>query len=478
MLKKHVFCTPRRIAGIIGLLLGLSAASVNAGSLDAPAAPTAAASAMFTLTDLYDRLNAGTAGAPRPGAFVEPVAGPTAGTGYTLNEIMAKMPTLDNANGAGVSDVLAGKTFWGLTGGAWGLQTGTATARASFTGGDGVKVIPIPDGLYSGGQTATATDTDLLAANIKTGVNLFGTVGTFTSDGDAVAADIATGKKAYVAGNLVTGSATAGANVTGADGSLSMTIPDGLYSGSKTATAADSNLTTANIRATVTIFGVTGDTNVVNTSSGDAVAADIATGKKAWVDGAEVTGTASGGGSTTAVPKTGQTLCYNASGTSVACAGTGQDGELQKGAALPSSRFTDHSNGTVTDNLTGLIWLKNANCANATRVWETALSDVVSLNTNGEMNNNDCGDTSNANSHQTDWRLPNVNELKSLIDHSQSSSLPFNHPFTDVQLNFYWSSTTNALSTNFAWNMNPNGGLVNFTGKGAAGHVWPVRGGL
>ena len=34
----------------------------------------------------------------------------------------------------------------------------------------------------------------------------------------------------------------------------------------------------------------------------------------------------------------------------------------KKGVAWPNPRFTDNGNGTVTDNLTGLIWLKNANC--------------------------------------------------------------------------------------------------------------------
>ena len=52
------------------------------------------------------------------------------------------------------------------------------------------------------------------------------------------------------------------------------------------------------------------------------------------------------------VPKTGQTTSY----------ATGDDGELEKGVAWPNPRFTDNNNGTVTDNLTGLIWLKHANC--------------------------------------------------------------------------------------------------------------------
>jgi len=53
----------------------------------------------------------------------------------------------------------------------------------------------------------------------------------------------------------------------------------------------------------------------------------------------------------TQVPKTGQTTKYS----------DGDDGDLQKCVAWPDPRFTDNGDGTVTDNLTGLIWLKEAN---------------------------------------------------------------------------------------------------------------------
>ena len=62
------------------------------------------------------------------------------------------------------------------------------------------------------------------------------------------------------------------------------------------------------------------------------------------------------------LPQTGQVLCYDSSGSVIPCAGTGQDGALQKGVELPTPRFSDKSDGTIKDNLTGLIWLKNANC--------------------------------------------------------------------------------------------------------------------
>lgn len=64
--------------------------------------------------------------------------------------------------------------------------------------------------------------------------------------------------------------------------------------------------TSTDIRSGVTILGVTGDSNVVNTSSGDANGVDLLAGKKAWVDGGEITGTAINRGvinlDTTAIP--------------------------------------------------------------------------------------------------------------------------------------------------------------------------------
>src|SRR5207247_8582198 len=54
-------------------------------------------------------------------------------------------------------------------------------------------------------------------------------------------------------------------------------------------------------------------------------------------------------------PATGQTTCWDSSGNVIPCAGTGQDGDLQKGAPLS---YTDNGDGTITDNNTGLMWEK------------------------------------------------------------------------------------------------------------------------
>ncbi|MCA1806837.1 MAG: DUF1566 domain-containing protein, partial [Actinobacteria bacterium] len=155
------------------------------------------------------------------------------------------------------------------------------------------------------------------------------------------------------------------------------------------------------------------------------------------------------------------------SGNVITCAGTGQDGEYQLGDTA-SPRFTDNSDGTVTDNLTGLIWLQNANCY-GTKVWETALTDANTLASGS------CGlsDGSSAG----DWRLPNVNELRSLIDYQVSSAprIPSGHPFSIVQSSNYWSSTSYRPSLSGAWRVSFNSGSVNGNGKTSFGYVWPVQ---
>src|SRR5262245_39388427 len=57
------------------------------------------------------------------------------------------------------------------------------------------------------------------------------------------------------------------------------------------------------------------------------------------------------------VLRTGQTTCYDTSGLSISCAGTGQDGETQKGMV---QKYVDNGDGTVTDLNTGLMCEKKS----------------------------------------------------------------------------------------------------------------------
>jgi len=174
--------------------------------------------------------------------------------------------------------------------------------------------------------------------------------------------------------------------------------------------------------------------------------------------------------SVTSLPKTGQTKCYDTNGAEIPCAGTGQDGEIQAGVAWPNPRFTDHGDGTVSDNLTGLMWTKNANNSPQGYLpWQGALDYVTGMNTG-----------SNPGYGYTDWRLPNRNELHSLLDFSQDNpALPAGHPFTNVNTtDYYWSSTTAiAFSKSSAWIADMWGGVMKSYSKSSNNYVWSVRGG-
>ena len=168
------------------------------------------------------------------------------------------------------------------------------------------------------------------------------------------------------------------------------------------------------------------------------------------------------------LPETGQTTSY----------ATGDDGDLKKGMAWPDPRFTDNGDGTVTDNLTGLVWLKNANCASGGKIWTAALTFANSLydGWTGDGSGADC--TLSDGSSAGDWRLPNRKELRSLINAGQySPALPTGHPFTSVQADYYWSATTYAYYNSYAWVVGLDGGVVGGSGKTLNNYVWPVRAG-
>ena len=176
---------------------------------------------------------------------------------------------------------------------------------------------------------------------------------------------------------------------------------------------------------------------------------------------------------TVTLPKTGQNLCYDATGGVVPCAGTGQDGETQAGAAWPTPRFTDNRNGTVTDNLSGLSWLKDASCIDlqpaAGKDWFGATATVQTLQS-GLCQLSD-------GSLAGDWRLPNVNELESLVDLSRNyPPLPDGHPFINVAQGWYWSSTVQAVYPNNADGVDMGIGNVRGDVRDQLKMVWPVKG--
>jgi hypothetical protein len=295
---------------------------------------------------------------------------------------------------------------------------------------------------------------------------------------------------------------------------MQQAIAMGYHNGSGTV-AGDAGLVSGNVRSGASIFGVAGDPNVVNTASGDAAAADILSGRVAWVDGSEVTGSMPDNGAVTLTPATtqqtivvgyhdgsgyvagdadltagnikGGVSVFGVDGTlygplprtgQTTSYATGDDGDLEVGVAWPGPRFITGTTGVVTDTLTGLIWLEHANCFGL-RTWAQALADANTLNS-GECG---LGDSS----VEGDWRLPSAQELQSLVHYGVFDPAVPNtagtgkwsegDPFTAVRSDSYWSSSTMAASASYAWNVPMGDGSVRGNLKTLQYSVWPVRGG-
>jgi Protein of unknown function (DUF1566) len=172
-----------------------------------------------------------------------------------------------------------------------------------------------------------------------------------------------------------------------------------------------------------------------------------------------------------AVADSGQRGCWAESGEGIVCNGTGQDGELQAGLALPAPRFVDAGDGTVVDRATGRVWLRDGDCS-GDLTWSAALAFVAALA------DPQCGlaDASTVG----DWRLPNVNELLSLVSYGAvGPALPAGHPFLGLGVGSeaFWSSTSYQLTGTFAWAVVLDTGSNPLTPKSATGPLLAIRSG-
>jgi hypothetical protein len=138
-------------------------------------------------------------------------------------------------------------------------------------------------------------------------------------------------------------------------------------------------------------------------------------------------------------------------------------------------RFTDMTDGTVRDNKTGLIWLKDANALgydtrdNAMTAAATLDAEDFEWLTDG--------------SSEEDWRLPTIEEWQAFVDTTYTYPALSNaagddqctegDAFTGVQSTHYWSSTE--LDTDDAWDVYMGSGNAHYGSKGDGYYVWPVR---
>lgn len=130
-----------------------------------------------------------------------------------------------------------------------------------------------------------------------------------------------------------------------------------------------------------------------------------------------------------------------------------------RGEQVEFGNFKDNLNGTVTDNLTGLMWQQGEP---QSMTWDSALSYCEGMNFVG----------------LSDWRLANIKELESITDDGRYNLAIDPTFFPNAYANYYyWSSTTNAGGPSDAWVVDFYYGYIHGYVKIGSMHFRCVRGG-
>jgi len=128
--------------------------------------------------------------------------------------------------------------------------------------------------------------------------------------------------------------------------------------------------------------------------------------------------------------------------------------------------FKDNRDGTISDHATGLMWKKSISDKEY---------DHFQMNEYIQYLNREKF------AGYSDWRVPTIEELMSLItENKQSNGIYINPIFDVVESIFYypwhfWSATTYAVNANYAWDVYLNDGIVSYDYKSRDNYVWPVR---
>ncbi len=156
------------------------------------------------------------------------------------------------------------------------------------------------------------------------------------------------------------------------------------------------------------------------------------------------------------LPKTGQTISYQA----------GDDGFYEAGLDHNYVAQTIGGDDVVIDNATGLMWAGDFNAAGCNNglsiIWPNALIYAEALNFAGF----------------SDWRLPNIRELGSIVNFERVFPTIEEPPFANTPSNFFWSSTTYFGVTTQAWWNNFGNGDYWYSPKTSVQNMRCVRGGL
>lgn len=150
---------------------------------------------------------------------------------------------------------------------------------------------------------------------------------------------------------------------------------------------------------------------------------------------------------------------------------TGDDGYYHIGVAAPSIRICDMNDGTLVDNMTGLIWIRNAGISGIPVTWQEGLDYIDGLNTGSKPGN----------SGYHDWRLPTINEMITLLDYGYAAGLSAwmsSKGFQNVPAgasDVFATSTTDVRNTGNAWSVSAYDNSVSSTPKINGFYIIPVR---
>ena len=145
--------------------------------------------------------------------------------------------------------------------------------------------------------------------------------------------------------------------------------------------------------------------------------------------------------------------------SAVGAAGFFGCGSAQKAKVVyPPGDFKDNGNGTVTDNNTGLMWQKEDD--DTKRVYDKAVRYCEDLSLGG----------------YSDWRLPDLEVLKSIRDLNQSNPAIDSTAFPNTNASIYWSSyIDHDRDPSSPWFVNFYNGNTNKMNKGSFYYVRCVR---
>ncbi|MBK9440632.1 MAG: DUF1566 domain-containing protein [Comamonadaceae bacterium] len=142
--------------------------------------------------------------------------------------------------------------------------------------------------------------------------------------------------------------------------------------------------------------------------------------------------------------------------------------------ALAAKTYLNNGDGTVTDSATSLVWMR---CSMG-QTWNGPASTCTgaALGYTWEQANALTGTVIFAG--QSDWRMPNIRELQSIVDRTVSDPSIDTVAFVNTPAAHFWSASASANESINAWRVGFfNGGASNGYSRSEAYHVRLVRGG-